>query len=352
MAGKRDAKGRAGGGRATPRVVAIGDLNGADDALEEILRGTGLINRAGRWVGGRSELIQVGDLFNRGDGARAALTRLLKLQQEAARAGGRVTVLLGNHEVMTALRHEAYCTEGEYLAFASAAERRAWPSRVARAARRLLREHGPRGPILPLAPRLEAWKIANVPGRAALRRALSPRAKLGRALRALPVAHSSGDAVFVHAGLLPEWAKHGVEGLNEAARAAWRTTPSFYLRTPKTSILGANSGPLWDRSLAYGKPGASGALRRSLALLGARRMVVGHTQTESRRAADRGRIALAYGGRLVLIDVGICSGPDGPRAALVIEGSIGYEWTPAGTRVLWHDEPPLSRARSARRRAR
>lgn len=92
------------------RTVVIGDLNGADDALWEILRGTRLIDAQGRWTGGGSELVQVGDLFNRGGGARDALTLLHALKRPAQQAGGRVTVLLGNHEVMTALGNEAYCT--------------------------------------------------------------------------------------------------------------------------------------------------------------------------------------------------------------------------------------------------
>jgi hypothetical protein len=110
------------------------------------------------WVGGRAELVQLGDLFNRGGGASQATRLLLRLRREARACGGRVTVLLGNHEAMTALRHEGYCTEAEYLAFATAAERRGWPARVARATRRLARQR-PWGVVLPIGPRLELWKV-------------------------------------------------------------------------------------------------------------------------------------------------------------------------------------------------
>src|SRR5262245_23484081 len=180
----------------------------------------------GRWVGGRAELVQVGDLFNRGGGARRAFELLLRLRSEAAAAGGRVTILLGNHEVMIALRNEAYCTEDEYLSFATTRERRAWPVRVRRALRRILRDHPPRGPIPPLGPRLDAWKVLHAPGRASMRRALGPRGRLGRAIRALPIAYGVAGVVFVHAGLLPAWARHGVDGLNEAARRQWEIATS------------------------------------------------------------------------------------------------------------------------------
>jgi hypothetical protein len=315
----------------------VGDLNGSDDALVDILRGTGLIDREARWKGGRAELIQLGDLFNRGGAARRAMNRLLSLQREAHRVGGRVTILLGNHEAMVALRHEAYCTEHEYLSFATASQRRAWPGRVRRAMRRLLRDHPKHGPILPLEPRLEAWKVLNAPGRRALRRAVGPRGRFGRAIRRLPVVHLTRDVLFVHAGLLPKWAELGIDGLNEKARQDWKQAKSFIRNLPVDSMFIATDGPLWDRQLAYGGPAASASLRRSLRMLGATRMVVGHTQTGSLRGGHPGSIHLRFGGRLVLTDVGL--GDAAPRAALVIEGATGSEWTPDGCRTLWDGTP-------------
>ena len=317
------------------RVVVIGDLNGAYDVLVDILRGTGLVNRNLSWVGGRDELVQVGDLFNRGGGAAQALRLLLKLQRQARRAGGRVTVLLGNHEVMTALRHEGYCTEEEYLSFATARERREWPARVMRAMRRLARQR-PHGVVLPIEPRLEAWKIEHVPGRAALRRALGPRGSLGRALRALPITYRCGDALFVHAGLLPVWAELGLDALEARARQDWAAAARNRLwELPKASLFRSASSPLWDRSLLRGGAQARSSLKRTLSLLGAKRMIVGHTQTASLPRGVEGRILVVQGARLIGVDVGLTSGADTPRTALIIDGARGLEWTPHETRVLW-----------------
>jgi Calcineurin-like phosphoesterase len=318
----------------TPRVVVIGDLNAAYDALVEILRGTKLVNRRLEWTGGRAELVQLGDLFNRGDGAVQALKLLLRLRREARARGGRVTVLLGNHEVMTALRHEGYCTEGEYLAFATAAERRAWPARVYRAMLRLARQRH-HGVLLPIEPRLEAWKVEHVPGRTALRRALGPSGQLGRALRALPVAYLSHGALFVHAGLLPAWAKLGLDGLERAAEREWSAGRRGLWTLPKSGLFRNPDGPLWDRSLVRGGPQARRALTQSLALVGAERMIVGHTQTASLKGGREGHVHVQAGGRLISVDVGLASGLYAPRAALVIAGASGYEWTPSATRVLW-----------------
>lgn len=318
------------------RVVVVGDLNGAADALWVLLRGTRLVDAHGSWIGGRAQLVQMGDVFNRGGGARRALEWLFVLKRQARRAGGSVTVLLGNHEVMTALRNEAYCTEEEYLSFATARERAAWPERVRVAARRILRDHPTRGPIAPIGPRLDVWRIANVPGRVAMRRALGPEARLGRALRSLPVAHVAANTVFVHAGLLPAFARRGVDALNHDAREAW-TAARFYRRLPRSSLFRNPAGPLWNRSLVMGSEDQ--ALARSLELLGVDRMVVGHTATSHVAGGTAGHVGLRYRSRLVCVDVGLREGDPWASAALVIEGGTGWEWTPEGTRQLWRDPP-------------
>ena len=319
---------------ATKRVIAIGDLNGAYDVLLDLLRGTGLVNRRLEWSGKGDELVQMGDLFNRGGGAAVALRLLLELQRQARKAGGKVTILLGNHEVMTALRHEGYCTEEEYLSFASAAERRAWPARVKRAMWRLIRQR-PGGIVLPIAARLEAWKIEHVPGRAELRRALGPRATLGRALRTLPVAYVTAQTLFVHGGLVPSWARIGLEGLNQQAQECWAAARINLWSLPKKCLFRNPTGPLWDRSLVAGGPEARRELGETLALVGAQRMVVGHSQTASLPRGRKGRILVTAAGRLIDVDVGLSSQERSASAALIIEGERGYEWTSEGTKLLW-----------------
>jgi len=321
--------------RVHPKIVVVGDLNGAYDVLVDILRGTKLVSRELSWRGGRAELVQMGDLFNRGDGALQALRLLLRLQRQARKVGGKVTVLLGNHEVMTALGHEGYCTEGEYLSFASARERRAWPARVARAMKRLVRRR-PNGILLPIEPRLEAWKIEHVPGRTALRKELGPHGRLGRALRGLPVAYQTQGCLFLHAGLLPDWAELGVDGLNDRARDTWARAGNRLWSLPKQSLFRDPTGPLWDRSLVRGGVKAHAILNRLLRQMGAARMIVGHTPTGSLAGGTAGSVLLLAGGRLVAVDVGLRSGPDTPRTALILDGPRGLEWTPDKTRVLWN----------------
>ncbi|GAA5532049.1 metallophosphoesterase [Deinococcus aluminii] len=84
----------------TGGLWVMGDVHGALDKLRTLLRRAGLIGADDRWTGGTSHLVFLGDYLDRGpDGA--GVVRLIRgLETEARAAGGLVTALLGNHEVM------------------------------------------------------------------------------------------------------------------------------------------------------------------------------------------------------------------------------------------------------------
>ena len=151
----------------------------------------------------------------------------------------------------------------------------------------------------------------------------------------MPVAHLSQGCLFVHSGLLPEWAELGLDGLDALAREEWRDGGGGLWTLPRNGLFRGVDSPLWDRSLVQGGGAARRKLLRSLQLLGAERMIIGHTQTASLRGGQAGRVQLVAGGKLVAVDVGLKSGEDTPRGALIIEECRGYEWTPARTRLLW-----------------
>ena len=88
------------------RVVAIGDVHGSISGLTTILAEAGLIDADLHWTGGDATLVQTGDLLDRGVDVREVLELLMRLQEEAADAGGRVEVLLGNHETMNLTGNE------------------------------------------------------------------------------------------------------------------------------------------------------------------------------------------------------------------------------------------------------
>ena len=81
-------------------LFVVGDVHGEYDVLTAVLRNAGLIDREGRWTGGRSHLVFLGDLFDRGDEVIRTLWFIYGLERQAEAAGGRVHVVLGNHEIM------------------------------------------------------------------------------------------------------------------------------------------------------------------------------------------------------------------------------------------------------------
>ena len=322
--------------RKDSRLIVIGDLHGAFEALQAILRGVGLVDHRQRWVGGTSHLVQIGDLFNRFDGGRACFEHLLGLREEARRCGGEVTLLLGNHEVLIAEGNEAYCTAGEYLSFATSRERAAWPRRVSRASSRFFQIATPHKIIPPLSPRLGAWMAENAPGREELRRAFGPRGRIGRELRRFRDRASRRRGR--HCSCRPASALGATRGagLNRSAVAGWAAFDGKDLSGFRRSALGDPKGPLWNRRLATSNGRAvEKALEATLSHLGAKRLVIGHTPTRQLHQGEPGKIVMRFKNRLACTDVGLRDGDPATWAALVVDRSRGCEWKPSGTRTLW-----------------
>src|SRR5262245_58080624 len=85
------------------RVVAFADVHGAYDDMTRLLKAAGVVNESLRWSAGRTHLISTGDMLDRGRDRGRVRDLRWGLQGEAASAGGRVHVPLGNHEAMNLL---------------------------------------------------------------------------------------------------------------------------------------------------------------------------------------------------------------------------------------------------------
>ena len=82
------------------RVVAVSDVHGAYDAMITTLTKAGVLNEEQSWGGGATHLVITGDILDRGPDSRKVMDLLMRIEGEALDAGGRVHLLLGNHEVM------------------------------------------------------------------------------------------------------------------------------------------------------------------------------------------------------------------------------------------------------------
>jgi hypothetical protein len=358
------------GTAATPsRVVAIGDIHGNLDGLVSILRRARLIDQSRKWIGGTAVLVQTGDFTDRGPRVRAAMDLLMALQAGAKKAGGRVHVLLGNHEGLNLLAETRDASPEAMAEFADArSEQRrqeAYDRYVQLSAK--ASEKFVQPPPLYQPPPREEWLAAHPPGQLEYLEALGPDGTYGRWLRSLPVVVQVGDSIFMHAGIDPARAPARLEEINESVRDEVRrfdrlrrelvdegwAVPGFTLRevivaarlarltddnaarwdalvpTQQWGLLDP-AGPLWYRGFAtIPSETLRAPLDSMLERYDARRFVAGHSTL-----AD-GRILRRMDGRVVLIDTGMLSSHyrGGRPSALEIRD--------ARIQAIYEDDPEL-----------
>jgi len=356
------------------RVMAFADVHGAYAELTVLLRETGIVDEQHRWVAGKTHVVSLGDLLDRGADSRRVMDLLMRLQGEAQAAGGQLHVVLGNHEAMNLLGDLRYVDVGEYAAYADvesaterAAQRKAWEE--ASGARREQTAQGTAsGP---------AFDQKFPPGYFGHRAALSAKGQYGQWLLSLPVAITINDTLFMHAGpsnvlrgmSLPELnlryrtALTEYLGLADRLEMARLLQPGaeFHRRATlareRLSVLTAaaskgggsvdaalsgavarfevaddhallsSDGPNWHRGAALCREAAEAdVLLPVLQQFGATRLVIGHTPTRDSRAATR------FDGRVVKLDAGM-------NAAVYRGRAVALLIQPTGLTVRYPGEP-------------
>lgn len=81
-------------------VFVVGDVHGQYAKVVKLLREAGLVGPRLEWSGADAALWFMGDFFDRGANGLASLDLVMRLQAEAAPAGGQVESLIGNHEIL------------------------------------------------------------------------------------------------------------------------------------------------------------------------------------------------------------------------------------------------------------
>ena len=85
----------------SPRpIYIIGDVHGHLKKLVKLLQDAQLIDAERSWKASTAMLWFMGDFVDRGPDGIAVLDLVMRLQTEAAAAGGSVSSLLGNHEML------------------------------------------------------------------------------------------------------------------------------------------------------------------------------------------------------------------------------------------------------------
>lgn len=336
------------------RVVAIGDVHGAYDELTGLLQSLGVIDDSGDWAAGATHFVSVGDLIDRGPDSRMVMDLMIKLEHQAQAAGGRVHVVIGNHELMNLLGDLRYVTAPEFAAYEDEASRsvreQAFETLVTNADSQLGGEDA--------AARFERRYPRGFFGHQA---AFSKDGQYYQWLSALPAVVTINDTAYVHGGLPPIVAESGLNELNASIRSKLQRLVELRQRLIEHGVLsaidmrdeyrraqqairrledqqpGGNSqladllnafvelhdsaefglqGPFWYRGTSYCKPLLEAPiLERSLDRLGVGRVVVGHTPTNNRRVQQ------LFDGKFVMLDTGMLTSYYHGRPAALVSGS-------------------------------
>jgi len=251
------------------RVVAVGDIHGDYAKLVKILRHAKLINNKNEWIGYDAMLVQIGDLIDRGSDILKILELVQDLREQAKVKGGVVHLLYGNHEIYNLQRNYRFTSVADFVTFGGVQNRE------------------------------EAFSLNG---------------KYGHLLRKeLNITMVLNDSLFVHAGLLPQFAEKGIDYLNDRAHEILTSAPSYdelykmKLRNETHPIFNdpifdpdLYDGPLISRLIDYRPESVvCPQFEKTLELTNTKRMIVGHT------VQGYGQIQPRCNNKVIYIDIGM-----------------------------------------------
>jgi hypothetical protein len=276
------------------RVVAVGDVHGDYNAFVEILRAAGEIDDKDRWIAGKAHLVQGGDIPDRGPATRKVMDLLMSLEKQAVKAGGHVHALIGNHEAMNMYGDLRYTTAAEFAAF------RTPDSEQQRANLLEQNKGGDRA----------KFEAEHPLGWVEHRAEFSPKGTYGKWIRSHNAVVKINDAIYLHGGISPKFVSMSLNQINSMISSELSDVSKIKDSSPVT----AADGPLWYRGLAQDEgPAIEEHVNKVLAAYGVKHIVIAHTPTA-------GAIIPRFGGKVIMMDVGMSAVYGGHRACLVEEG--------------------------------
>lgn len=250
------------------KVVALSDIHGQYELMLKLLKANNVIDDKNHWNFGKGHLVINGDNLDRGDRVLDILWYLFYLQKEAEKAGGKVHVLLGNHEIMV-LNGDVRYLHKKYR-YTSALFQTLYNN---------------------------FFKEGSV---------------LGDWIASHQVMLSVNEKLFLHAGVSPTILdlKLSIKEVNELFRKQIirRHEDAIYQDKKLAELYGGN-GPLWYRGYFDSLALEVKEVKKTLKRFKQNAIIVGHTSLEA--------IKSLYGGKVIAIDCRIKLGETGQ--VLIIE---------------------------------
>jgi hypothetical protein len=236
------------------RIVVIGDIHADIGAARSSFQLAGAIDDSDNWIGGNLIVVQLGDVIGRSYEERETLDFILAVRESADSAGGKVHVLIGNHELFGAERELRWVSESAYAAFEDL-------------------------PGLDL----DDQQLLDLPvSQRARSAALAPGGYYAAKIAEFPVVLRLGNTIFAHGGVTPYWAEYGIDRINEEIShwfAGETDQPASALGRDRRNF---DDNVMMSRHFSEDVgPDECAMLDESLKILGAGRMIVAHTVQES-----------------------------------------------------------------------
>lgn len=265
----------------TEKIAAVSDFHGQYDLMHRLLVANKIIDTQGNWVFGKGHFVITGDIFDRGDKVTEILWFLHKLEQQAEQVGGKVHLLLGNHEVMV-MNGDLRYLHPKYV------------------------------------------EVQHILGQT-LDKLLTEKSVLGAWLRSKPVLVKINNNLFAHGGFHPDLAKEKMS-LKSINRIFKDNLVKFELTKPRTEwadYLHRSNGPIWYRGYFKDNGATSDEIDLLLEHFDVEHLIVGHTSQK--------QVLTKHQGRVIAIDSSIKRGEYGEL--LIIDGKTKWRGTLSGERL-------------------
>lgn len=278
-------------------IWVLGDVHGEFDNLQQLLLNARVVDPDLRWSAGKSHLVLLGDLVDRGPDGIRTLWFLYGLERQAEAAGGRVHVLLGNHEIMV------FSNDLRYVAPKEA---------------ELARLHG-----------------------ASYSQLLDPqRSTLGRWLASKPALLRIGRVLFAHGGVTPHQIPYTLTSFDDSLSrflgerrfrepASDPSPTEQQVQARRDDFFWGDQSVFWHREYALSDT-LGESLRRVLRRFGSDLLVVGHTSRGGIQERYDGRVIAAHAAEPALEMLLLTR--DGPRWRRLRFGLVGPGSPLAGLR--------------------
>jgi hypothetical protein len=319
------------------RIVAVGDLHGDYGVFLHILKENKIIDEEKHWIAGKTHLVQIGDIFDRGSQAKRILDLLMILEKEAEEAGGKVHVLIGNHEFMNisgiVFDYRGYMSLDQFVSFLpdeykEKLEMEFWQERGRNSPKGNNSEHFYNPSLRPEWLKFLSKVLSRENHEARQKYTQNLVEKYGGWLTDRNAVIKINDIIFVHGGINEKYSKQKLAELNDAIRKELKSLASAAKSGSglniRPKITFDSDGPLWYRELATtDEKGFEEEVDKILKNLKAQCMVIAHTPQLVTDKNDMNR----FNQKIWIVDTGNSRVyANGRESALIIENGEFDVW--------------------------